>query len=112
MSLLWKAGLIIVSTVQGGGEGSDELMQVKGLIAQLEAAAEHRALSAVVPRKSRHGASRQMPRSAPHGTGEDAEAPEGVRLPPLASTWELLSVYGGGGVGCSLVVISCCPESG
>lgn len=48
-------------------------------------------------------------RSAPHGTGEDAEAPEGVRLPLLASTWELLSVYGWG---CSLVVISCCPESG
>ena len=26
MSLIWKVGLIIVSTFQGGGEGSDELM--------------------------------------------------------------------------------------
>lgn len=34
MSLIWKMGLIIVSTSQGGCRGLDELMQVKGLIAQ------------------------------------------------------------------------------
>lgn len=42
MSLIWKMGLIIVSTSQGGCEGLDELMRVKSLIASCVAAAKHR----------------------------------------------------------------------
>lgn len=97
MSLIWKVGLIIVSTFQGGGERSDELMQAKGVIAQLESAAEHRVLGAVLPRKVHLVAARQMPpvRSSEHRGGNRGPEWRALRLHILAAAWELVFISGG-----------------
>lgn len=97
MSLIWKVGLIIVSTFQGGGEGSDELMQVKSLIVQLGAAAEPR-----VSCKSHYGATEQL---LPVRSPRERRPLTGVQLHILAATWRPLSIYGEN----SLVLV--CPGS-